>query len=50
MGGATSPNSVYMLRRSTGLGFATFCLREYATAKRHIHATVLGNMKNKIGK
>ena len=29
------------LRRSTGLGFATFCLREYATAKRHIHANVI---------
>ncbi len=34
----SSSNSAYMLRRSTGLGFATFCLCEYATAKRHICA------------
>jgi hypothetical protein len=25
------------LRRTTGLGFAIFCFREYATAKRHNH-------------
>jgi len=30
-----------MLRRSTGLGFATFYLREYATAKRHICVNVM---------